>query len=288
MVFDARQWSRCGSKFNTLSNILKYGLTSLQSKMAEFLGDPRFPEKAMRTNSRALKIEYFQELYKLYSRLSFSRYEDRPFAIAGLEKRLRRAFDTRGGYGVFDDGNKPERGLFHRSILWQSGEKNGLELIEFPAERNIYVPTWSWMAYKGAIDYVDIPGGSADWETNDIEEPWTRGQNRGSSSAPQDGIIGISVVVRDYTVIKHRKGEIGLTYDLPDRTRGSDGQRAQCVVVAKSTQARKESGKRYYVLLVAPTQITSGGKKIYHRLGAGYLADKHVDMDAPGVKAELQ
>jgi hypothetical protein len=35
--------------------------------MADFLGDPNFPEKAMRTHSRALKISWFQELYKQYS-----------------------------------------------------------------------------------------------------------------------------------------------------------------------------------------------------------------------------
>jgi hypothetical protein len=48
-----------------------------------------------------------------YSRLLFSRIEDRPIAIAGLEKRLIGAFGTQGGFGVFA---APD-GLLQRSLL---------------------------------------------------------------------------------------------------------------------------------------------------------------------------
>ena len=134
--------------------------------MADFLGDPNFPNKAMRAN-RARKIAYFQGLYKQYSRLDFTRYSDRPFAIAGLEKRLQSAFNTRGAFGIFDDGDKEDGGLFHRSLLWQRGEENGdlpnMPTIEFPPARKVNVPSWSWMAYRGGIDYIDPPFDQADW-----------------------------------------------------------------------------------------------------------------------------
>ena len=105
------------------------------SNMADFLGDPSFPDKAMRVKSRALKIEYFQGLYKQYSRLAFTRDFDRRIAIAGLEKRLLTAFGTRGRYGIFGDSEKAESGLFHRSLLWQRNLDDGmLHSINFPVE----------------------------------------------------------------------------------------------------------------------------------------------------------
>jgi hypothetical protein len=150
--------------------------------MADFLGDPNFPNKAMRVKSRALKIEYFQDLYKQYSRLGFTRWEDRPVAIAGLEKRLQKAFNTKGRYGIFDDGNKTDGSLFHRSLLWrrawevdEKGDGDPLVAITFPAAKNFHVPSWSWMAYKGGIDYTDPPYQTAIWETAGIIPPWTRG-----------------------------------------------------------------------------------------------------------------
>jgi hypothetical protein len=81
------------------------------SNLADFLGDPKFPEKAMRKR-RGWKIAYFQDLYKQYSRLQFTRIEDRAIAILGLENRLRVAYGVHGGFGIFDDG--PDGGLFHR------------------------------------------------------------------------------------------------------------------------------------------------------------------------------
>lgn len=245
----------------------------------------------MRSNSRALKIEYYQDLYKLYSRLQFSRYEDRPFAIAGLEKRLLQAFETQGGHGVFDDGDKYDRGLFHRSILWQRGEddeyKSGLKPIDFPADRNIHVPSWSWMAYQGGIDYVEVPGGTADWNFEDVVEPWTRGFGTTTNSAPQNSVVAIPATVRDFKVANRRPGEVELRYDT-ERTAGSDSQRPQCVVVAKDKRGTSETLKRHYVLLVALKRSTTGhGRKVYERIGAGYILGRFINLES-GIKAEIQ
>lgn len=261
--------------------------------MADFIGDPRFPEKAMRANSRALQIAYYQDLYKSYSRLQFSRDSDRPFAIAGLEKRLRQAFGTKGGFGIFDDGDKDkhERGLFHRSLLWRHGDEleleNGLRPIDFTG-RDFHVPSWSWMAYKGGIDYTTPEGGTAEWEMNDITEPWTRGSASATISAPQSGVIAISATVRNFQVANRRPDEVKLFYDT-ERRKGSDGQRAQCVVVAKNKVGRSEGLKRYYVLLVALKIADNGrGRRVYQRIGAGYMLGKHIELKEPGIDAEIQ
>ncbi|CAO2653752.1 Nn.00g031630.m01.CDS01 [Neocucurbitaria sp. VM-36] len=265
-------------------------LARMRNNMANFLGDPQFPNKAMRAN-RAEKIAYFQGLYKQYSRLNFTRYEDRPIAIAGLEKRLQKAFGTIGGYGIFDDGDRPNGGLFHRSLLWQRGEENGdnetLTPIDFPSDRNIRVPSWSWMAYKGGIDYTDPPFESADWETKELIPPWTRGGNRDTDSAPLEGEIAILATVRDFTVAGRQPGEVELTYDT-DRTRASDGQRAQCVIVAKGKEGRTENDRRHYVLLVTQKQVTTGrGEKVYERVGAGCMLGKYITLGTSGIAAKI-
>ena len=125
----------------------------ITSDLASLVGDPNFPEVAIKS-SRDEKIRFYQDLYIHFSRLKFTPYSDRSIAIAGLEKRLIRAFDTSGEFGVFDDG----RSLLHRSLLWSRGwDEATLDKIAFPADSQIIVPTWSWMAVKGGIDYLDLP-----------------------------------------------------------------------------------------------------------------------------------
>ncbi|KAJ8117109.1 hypothetical protein OPT61_g1616 [Boeremia exigua] len=262
-------------------------LTSMHNNMADFLGDPHFPNKAMRTPSRALKISYFQGLYKQYSRLDFSHQEDRPFAIAGLEKRLQKAYGTTGGYGIFDDGSKSDGGLFHRSLLWRRGEEQGdppeLVKIVFPQERNIRVPSWSWMAYVGSIDYADPPFQSAEWETKDIIPPWTQ-RNRSTGAASHDGITSISATVREYEVAEWRPNEVKLVFDQK-RTSNSDQERGYCVVVARSNERGSDKQRRYYVLLLVPTQERGRAEQAFRRVGAGFMAGKFISFEQPGVEA---
>ncbi|KAF2799760.1 hypothetical protein K505DRAFT_345716 [Melanomma pulvis-pyrius CBS 109.77] len=206
-------------------------LTRMHNNMADILGDPRFPEKAMPTNTRALEIEYFQDLYRLYSQLQFTRYEDRPFAVAGLEKRLFKTLQTKGGHGIFDDGDRPDGGLFHRSLLWRRrDEKVNLTPINFPAERDIRVPSW------------------------------------------------------DFTVAGSKENKVNLMYDT-ERTTGTDGQRAQCVIVAKSMLSRSDRERVYYVLLVARTKRR--GEMVYVRVGAGTMLGRFITLDGLGISAKI-
>ncbi|KAJ4290397.1 hypothetical protein N0V90_010613 [Kalmusia sp. IMI 367209] len=276
-------------------------MTKMHNNMADFLGDPNFPVKAM-TESRGLKISYFKDLYQTYSRLDFTREYDRPFAIAGIEKRLQAAYNTKGGYGIFDDG--PDGGLFHRSLLWKRGEKAKdadndatekktdnkvvMQLIDFPAERNIRVPSWSWMAYTGGIDYTDPPFQTAEWVKDEISPPWTRGEDWAWSteSAPQTHDIALSVLVRNFSVARKSKDEVELTYDI-ERT-ASDGQRTQCVIVARSRVEKLAADKTHYVLLVAPEKtLTKRGDKVYRRVGAGFMPGKYIALDEPGIPAKI-
>lgn len=279
-------------KYQTLQQTtvtLSIMLTSHYSNMADFLGDPRFPEKAMRAKSRALKIAYFQGLYKRYSHLDLTRSYDRPFAIAGLEKRLQVAFDSKGSYGTFDDSDKTNPGLFHRSLLWQrdcDGDNDRhLKLIEFPADRKIRIPSWSWMAYEGGIDYCDPPLQTADWETKEIVSPWS--ESPSTESAPQTEDLALTVTVRDFDLRGRGQNEMRLFYDT-NQTTASDGTRSQCVVVARSKEGRTDREKMCYVLLVGATgSFTMRGEKIYKRMGAGFMLGKFITLDGDGVVGKV-
>ncbi|KAF1924940.1 uncharacterized protein M421DRAFT_103483 [Didymella exigua CBS 183.55] len=265
-------------------------LASLHNTMTDFLRDPNFPEKIMR-HSRAAQIESFQSLYSLYSRLSFVRWEDRPAGIAGLEKRILRALGTKGGFGIFDDGDKSQRESFHRSVLWYRGAeeefRDGLKTIDFPADRHIRVPSWSWMAYSGGVDYVDVPGDTVDWEFDNIAGPWTRDSITTSNPALQNSAMAIPAIVRDFNVGKQLRGEVDLRYDMA-RTAEADGHRPQCVIVAKDKRERSEMKKRYYMLLVVPKRSMAGrDRNFYGRIGAGYMMGKYINLDS-GTKVEIQ
>lgn len=260
-------------------------MTRMHNNMADFLGDPRFPDKAMRTPSRALKIKYFQDLFKRYTSLDLTHSSDRPFAISALEKRLQGAFRSRGTCGIFDDTNPENPGLFRRSLLWHrfTDDENEqfLRTIEFPANRNVHIPSWSWMAYEGRIAYFDPDFLESDWETKEIVSPWSEHTN--TESAPQTPDIALTVTVRDFGLHEHDENEFKLVYDL-GRTTASDGQRTQCVILARSKEGTSDREKWFYVLLVEATGgYTSSGDIIYKRVGAGYMLGKYIKLEVDGV-----
>lgn len=249
--------------------------------MAYFLGDPRFPEKAMRKN-RGFKIKFFQDLYRQYSLLEFSRIYDRPIAIAGLERRLQKAYGTRGSFGIFDDGESG--GLLHRSLLWQRGDEvKSLKPIEFPMERNIKVPSWSWMAYEGGIDFKGPGFEEADWEASLS----TAGSITQPHSARDRPDMVLRATVRRCRVSGQRENKISLQYDITDHAKSDGNQMPHCVIVAKSRRGATDQEKRHYVLVVTATKSTARGTRIYRRVGAGSMLGKFLDLEGPGEEAEL-
>jgi hypothetical protein len=48
------------------------------------------------------------------------------------------------------------------------------------------------------------------------------------------------------------------------------------------------SEKRHYVLVVAPTaSMDMGGRKIYERVGAGFLLGSCIKLDGPGLPVKI-
>ncbi|KAK7404072.1 hypothetical protein QQX98_010158, partial [Neonectria punicea] len=205
----------------------------------EFLGDANFPNVA--TNStKGGRIQLIKSLYKKYSKLEFTNDFDRPLAIAGLEQRLIRAFDTKGGYGVFQL-------YLGRTLLWKRDSDKALRKIDFPPEQKFQVPSWSWMACSGPIDFVDTPFKEVDWN-KDLGSPWASAGDWASSTGDSTFSNVLHAVAYD---IDLKGSSLGIVFD-------SDAPRAgtivKCVVVGK--EKRKNSAglseQRHFALIVAP------------------------------------
>lgn len=245
--------------------------------------------------NRGGKIRLYQDLYAQYSHLEFSHYEDRPVAIAGLEKRLISSLGLRGGFGMLDDTNP---GLLRRSLLWhRAKDQEDLYLINFSgtddqASKRVAPPTWSWMAYRGAIQYLDPPFDQVDWETKDIISPWAK-NTLGTWSYSRDISIeprSLRVIVRDFdpatTAAAGADGASTIILDAPSLTPLS-GVMSKCVILGRLKDESGESAgdRRHFVMLVKPADSASPDK--YLRAGVGFMPGRFIHFERTGAVAHV-
>jgi len=277
-------------------------MTRMKNKLASFLGDPAFPSLALSGN-RGEEIRWYQELYAQYSRLGLSHDVDRPIAIRGLESRLITAFEKKypafeGAHGVLADG--PTGGLLHRSLLWRRGMKKGdkrvLEHIHFPSGHG-GAPTWSWMAFRGGIDFIQVEGSTVDWlplelyplRRMDGEAFTPKLREKGTPLRPTMVIAR----AREFTSAVHLRGGgrdtlTNVTYDAPGTT--TAGRVFKCVIVGREKGEEGKDGKAkvHFVLIVTPTPRRGGmgasrDLKTYKRVGAGSMLGRSIlGLDGEG------
>ena len=248
----------------------------LKSKLASFLGDPNFPKKiTSKFTSRGERIIFYQQLYMQYSRLAFTKWEDRPIAIAGLEKQLRRDLDSRGEFGVFDDG----KSFLRRSLLWQRGDDEAtLRRISFPPERKITVPSWSWMGYRGGIDFLSMVLGGMVWQKGEIHSPWEPDVSEASHTELLTANIELSAIAREFDPGLAKPEEVLIVYDIPETVLLS----VMCIVIGKEKGRDNSENARHYVLLIGPKDVKA---KVYERVGVGFMPGSCIQLDAPGPSA---
>jgi hypothetical protein len=255
------------------------------SPVASFIGDPNFPSKLAGAD-RGEKIRLYENLYQQYSRLEFTRTSDRPIAIAGLEKRVIRDLDSaHGGFGIFDDG----RSLLPRSLLWQRGENiSSLRRIEFPSSRPMVVPSWSWMAYEGGIDFVPMPLGGVIWlEGEDaVQGPWATSKKTWHTDDGEKE-VEITSTARKFTMGIEDDREFELVYDIQSPS-AADLKNILCVVVGRhNVRTRPIEDMVHYVLLIAPKlKATTENDNIYERIGVGQMPGKYINPAKVSVKVQ--
>ncbi|KAH9205286.1 hypothetical protein DL95DRAFT_348558, partial [Leptodontidium sp. 2 PMI_412] len=242
-------------------------LTKTKNSKASLLGDANFPY-SIPNYVKGKKIVLYQDLYERYSKLALSFNSDRPVAIRGLEKRLARALDSQGRFGVLDI-------YLRRGLLWQR-DKATLERIDFSGNpEQEPIPSWSWMAYAGGIRYMNVPLGGAEWAEweQDIVYSWKNGRN------DNNAVLELEVLVRDLKDIK--PGAL-IFRDEPSRDFGFP---FKCVIVGSSNASNQSKGQVYYVLIV--TLLSQREAKIYERAGVACLHKQQIAFDKPGMKAYM-
>ncbi|KAI4650401.1 hypothetical protein J4E93_002757 [Alternaria ventricosa] len=259
----------CESIDNFKDHVLDGELNS-RGKLCAFLGDPDFPH-ILYNASQGEKILRYQELYREYSRLGLSQPYDRPTAIDGLQQRLLRTMRVKGGFGIFDEG--VTRGLLRRSLLWRRGvDTPSLTRIHFPSYSVVSnVPSWSWMAYTGGIDYLQPEFNNFEWE--DLQSPWSpKAPDNVSSTDFNVANMALHATAREYDLGAAVQGEGDLIFDTPN---GSARPETVCVVLGKARGSLSTQTQRHYVLIIAAIgRRDRTVKKVYERVGTGYLPGK--------------
>jgi hypothetical protein len=260
------------------------------SKLASFLGDPNFPKVAIES-SHGGKIRLYQDLYMQYSRLKFTREIDRPVAITGLEKRLIQSFDVHGGFGIFDDNGL---GMLRRGLLWYRGAGvKSLHKIDFGDLGKVpQPPTWSWMAHSGGIEYMDLPFGEIEWETKEIQSPWSSQAVGVWNSSDDVRVVELSAVARDFDrKATDGRNDARVIYDATAAI-DWDGEGVKCIVLgklkSKGSAGRQLGNRRHYIMVVLiKVSRLSPGSQMRMRVGAGYIPEKLIDLGQSGIPVKI-
>jgi hypothetical protein len=248
-----------------------------------FLGDSDFPKYVKQEKNKGAQQYLFESLYRKYSRLGFSERTDKPIAISGLEQRLLKVFEDRGGAGIFEKH-------WGRCLLWKRASKNlPLERIQFqpPLNGNIFnsastapksrykfrpPPSWSWMSYIGRIDYVQPPPAGVDWNLKGVKLRYTGDSQTSWFSAAENMLM--EAEARDFCIRDDTHAdETKLMYDHPAWEGGAN---KKCIIIGSMNTTTV-----HYVLIVSPK--VSSGAGVYERIGVGYLPGKFISrLDKKG------
>jgi hypothetical protein len=133
-----------------IPNASAFMLSSFRRKY--FMLDPNFPKRLLQAGNERT-IEFIQFLSTEYSKRGLTEKTDRCAAISGLESHIAEAKKCETRFGIFES-------FLHRSLLWQRSEERDTERIDYGAQ---VVPSWSWMAYNGSIEFTNIPFGEVEW-----------------------------------------------------------------------------------------------------------------------------
>jgi hypothetical protein len=196
-------------------------------------------------------VEFIHFLLQNYSKRGLTKDTDRCAAVSGLEIRIARALGCSSRHGIFEKH-------LHRNLLWQASDRK-TERIAY--DNNQEVPSWSWMACSGGIEFMDIPMGSVSWAKTiafDTECGFAALiADVGNFLDCTMDAEGDRCIVLDISTNK----EAGwVRYDIEGSVEDSEDH---CVVVGRTED--NNIAQEYYILVVVPT----GKDGEYRRVGVG-------------------
>lgn len=219
--------------------------------------DPDFPRR-LHTSGVEITATFLQSFLADYSKRGLTDPTDRAVAISGLVDRISSALPSRSSYGVFDF-------FLHRTLLWKVAGQQKIEKIKYSSP-NKQPPSWSWMAYRGGIQFLGneygelslfkdlvLNGNALDvvvWKFRDCHVEVSR-------TSPERRILGTSA--------GERKERGWVIYDVED---GNDLSLERAVIMAK----RGGRGERCYMLVVK----LQAGRSEYERVGMREIEEEWV------------
>ncbi|TEY36395.1 hypothetical protein BOTCAL_0553g00050 [Botryotinia calthae] len=256
-------------------------LAKLKNDKIAFLGDPNFPDYKIRPSSTVGdQIKLFIDLFQTYTRLEFSHPEDRPIAIDGLMDRLTIAFKTRSLAGLF-------KTYWSRCLLWRRADDTApLKKIPHGTHSRRTPPTWSWMAFNGAISFIELGGGQVSWNDAEVKLPFANlagDQTSWLRKSCQNDSVAIQTKVFDFDIPANAsRSEAYIYYDDPTIST------AKCAIVGTDKyHGNDTSMKKHYVLIVKPLSHSLGGTS-YERCGVGYMLGKYIRLGNPSVYVSIE
>jgi len=234
-------------------------LTADLSSKSLFLSDPTFPTFLKHRRAQD-KVELFQYLFSRYSRLGLTKPEDRPIAISGLVDRLAETFEMTATHGVFDR-------YLHRSLLWHRSGPVRMQRIVYPRDRN--VPSWSWMAYTGQIEYMSIDYHQVEWnEAIRLADGALKAQVRRFQFCRMERKDDGTCEIRNQC----GSGEKGwLKFDGEDRT---TVRTLQSLIIGRNIESGDK--RRYYILAVTPVYLDRC--RTFRRVGVGSVPQSFISF----------
>ena len=225
--------------------------------------DPYFPSELV-TSGTLQTWHFIQSLLKDYSQRKLGNPNDRQYAVSGLEGRIAHVLKCGSSYGVFEK-------YLHRNLLWYLAPRNSTRTECVSTNHDI--PSWTWMAHRGGIEFVEIPFGKVDRIKHD---PLQFNEERNSVVAASLGEITNCTTRRCENctaricerrhVLEDAGGETGwVQYDL-----GADEEpnTIQCVVIGSGRAIKRDPD--YYILLVRLVGSTSAEDQC-KRVGVGQV-----------------
>ncbi|KAF2198313.1 hypothetical protein GQ43DRAFT_457923 [Delitschia confertaspora ATCC 74209] len=224
-----------------------------------FTLDPHSPKRLVQFGNRKI-VNFISFLFQDYSKGDLTVLTDRHVAISGLEGRIRDALKCQSRYGIFQK-------YLHRNLLWKASDSKVKEILY-----DYHVPSWSWMAYSGGIQFIDIPFDRVDWIDNlrfDEESTHTIIANVWIFQHCR-----MKLHEARYTVLDFDGTERGwIQYDIED---SEELDKERCIVVGRRDSMKNgnriennddDSIEKYYMLVVRPTTMETE----YKRVGVGLV-----------------
>ncbi|KAK3361555.1 heterokaryon incompatibility protein-domain-containing protein [Lasiosphaeria ovina] len=266
------------------------------NKFASLMGDPEFPSRIAELPVNA-QIEAVQRIYSGYSRTTLTYLKDRPRAMEWIQRQFILWFKLQGAHGILDNPGA-SRDWLYRTLLWHRGGSAPLTAI-FPFGDRVPMDpqSWSWMAYRGEINYDSMPGSgywdSSYWLEDAIHLHWAPGgDNRGSQhSQSYFTLTGMAYKYSGGVELRHRERRGGtLIFDNPQKPLDP---MLHCLLLGVRGNGEKHAVNLSQFLLVVPVEelllavpveaAEEGNLPVFERVGVGffYRAPEDVmDMDS--------